>query len=118
MVEIIETSDKSATVQSPGWFKTAQGQGIVIQSSKGDIRLKIKCRGNGALEIALRGVDVRDKNNKRVPVWIDFKKLNVNNEDIFTGSYVVCHDKPFRHRFHVVDGETVALDVAWWRAVD
>lgn len=118
IVEIIETSDKSAKVQSPGWFKNAQGQGIVVQSSKGEIRLKIKCRGTGTLEIALRGMDCRDKNNNRIPVWIDFKKLSVNSEDIFIGSHVVCHDKPFKHRVNVADGEMINLDVAWWRVVD
>lgn len=117
LVEVIETSDKSATVQSPGWFKTAQGQGIVIHSFKGDIRVVIKCSGNGALEVALRGVDCRDKNNKRIPVWIDFKKLNVNGEDVFTNSHVVWHDKPFKHRLNVVDGEIVSLEVEW-KAVD
>ena len=113
MVEVIEISDKSAKVQSPGWFKNVQGQGVLIQSLKGDIRFIIKCRGNGVLEIALRGVDCRDKNNHRFPVWIDFKKLNVNGEDIFANSHVVWHDKPFRYRLHVVDGERVVLNVKW-----
>ena len=117
-VEIIKISDKTAKIQFPGWFKNAQGQGIVLQSSLGDIRLIIKCCGTGTLEIALRGVDCRDKNNNRVPIWIDFKKLNVNGEDIFTGSHIVCHDRPFKHRFDVADGEIVTLNVAWWRAVD
>lgn len=117
-VEIIETSDKTAKIQSPAWFKNAQGQGIVVQSSKGEIRLRIKCIGNGALEIALRGVDCRDKNNNRVPIWIDYKKLNVNGVDIFTSSHVVCHDKPFKHRFNVADEEMVTIDAACWKADD
>ena len=117
-VEIIETSDKTAKIQSPAWFKNAQGQGIVVQSSKGEIRLRIKCIGNGALEIALRGMDCRDKNNNRVPIWIDYKKLNVNGVDIFTSSHVVCHDKPFKHRFNVADEEMVTIDAAWWKADD
>ncbi len=112
-VEVIEISDKNAKVQSPSWFKNAQGQGIVVQCIKGDMRLAIKCRGNGSLVIALRGVDFRDKNNNRFPVWIDYKKLNVNCADVFTNSHVVCYDKPFRYRLHVVDGETVVLNVKW-----
>ena len=74
-------------------------------------------RLNGALEVALRGVDYRDKNNNRIPVWIDFKKLNVNGEDVFTNSHVVWHDKPFKHRLNVADGEIVSLEVEW-KAVD
>ncbi len=50
-------------------------------------------------------------------MWIDYKKLNVNCEDIFTSSHVVCHDKPYRYRFNVVDEEMVAIDVEW-KAVD
>lgn len=116
-VEVIESSDINAKVQSPAWFKNGQGQGIVIQSYKGDMRLKIKCSGNGALEIALRGVDCRDKNNKRFPVWIDYKKLKVNGKDIFTSSHVVWHDKPFKHRINVADGEMVTIYMEW-KAVD
>lgn len=116
-IEVIEISDKTTKVQSPGWFKNAQGQGIVIQSSQGDLRLNIKCNSNGSLEIALRGMDCRDKNNNRFPVWIDYKKLIVNGEEIFASSHVVWHDKPYRHRFNVVDGEMVAIDVEW-KAVD
>ena len=113
MVQVIEISDKNAKIQSPSWLKNVQGQGIVVQSLKGDMRLAIKCRGNGSLVIALRGVDFRDKNNNRFPVWIDYKKLNVNGADVFTNSHVVCYDKPFRHRLNVTDGEMVIIDVEW-----
>lgn len=116
-IEVIECSDKNAWVSSPGWFKNAQGQGVVIQSLKGEIQLKIKCSGNGMMETTLRGVDFRDKNNNRVPVWIDLKKMNVNGEDIFTDSHVVCHDKPLKYRCDVEDGEIVTI-CAIWQAVD
>ena len=101
----------------PFWFKNAQGQGVVVHSYKGDMQLKIKCGGNGALEIALRGMDCRDKNNKRFPVWIDYKKLKVRGTDIFASSHVVWHDKPFKCRLNVADGEMVTIDVEW-KAVD
>lgn len=113
IVKIIESSDNNAKIDYPSWFKNAQGQGVVIQSLKGKMQLKAKCSGNGTLVIALKGIDCRDKDNNRIPVWIDFTKFCVNDDMIFTKSHVVCHDKPFKYQLNVVDGEVVLLDVVW-----
>ena len=112
-IMIENNSDHDIKVQTPAWFKNEQGQGVVIQSTKGTLKLVIKCMGSGELKISLRGVDCRDKNNNRFPVWIDYTQMYINDEIIFANSHVVCHDKPFTYKMNVANGERVQLDIEW-----
>ena len=74
-VEIIFNSDSKSQSQFPNWFKTEQGDGLVISSDKNSLDLKIKCIEDGELKIWLRGLDVRDKDNKRIPIYINYTKF-------------------------------------------
>jgi hypothetical protein len=112
-VRIISCSDPSAWIDYPAWFTNAQGKGIVIQSSEGKMELQIACIGNGELRISLRGMDYRDENQKRVPVWIDYTKLCVNEESIFKNSHVVWHDKPFVYKKLVKNGQAMDICLEW-----
>ena len=71
-------------IQEPAWFKNEQGTGVVIQSISKILKFKMKCVGNGTLRISLRGIDYREKNNERLPIWIEFTDLIVNNNCIFS----------------------------------
>ena len=74
-VEIIFNSDSKSQSQFPNWFKTEQGDGLVISSDKNSLDLKIKCIEDGELKIWLRGLDIRDKDNKRIPIYINYTKF-------------------------------------------
>ena len=116
-VEIVDSTDRLARVQTPDWFKNTQGSGIVVQSTKKSIELLIKCIRNGKLEIKLRGMDCRDKNRKRYPVWIDYTFLKVDEETVFDNSHLVWHDKPYLYKKEVTDGQNIRV-VIKWKALD
>ena len=117
VIVVAKISDSNAKIQKPAWFKNETGQGTVIQSTKGNMTLEIKCIGDGVLKVWLRGLDCRDRNKKRFPVWIDFTRLDINGKCIFADSHVVWHDKPFVFKTDVTDGENLRLDVVW-KALD
>lgn len=112
-VEIIENSDNASSVMEPRWFKNELGIGTQIQSTKGNIHLKVKCINEGKLKIDLRGIDFRDENKKRIPIYIKYDSLIVNDESLLERSKLIWHDKPYRFEKNVKDGEIVNIIVQW-----
>ena len=80
-IEIISNSDLDAKINFPEWLKDETGSGLTIQSDKCFLYLELKCINDGTLNIKLKGIDTRDKNDKRFPIYIDYMKLAINDED-------------------------------------
>ena len=117
-VSMISNSDRAVQVQTPGWFKNDQGTGLVIQSTKGIMETEIQCIGNGELTIWLRGMDCRNENNIRIPVWINYTCLLVNNMRILNEPKLVWHDRPFVYKLRVTDGEIIKIHAEWQSSQD
>lgn len=112
-LEILENTDINANQTKPGWFKGDDGEGVIIESIKGSLDLKIKCISKGIFNLWLRGSDVRDRNNKRFPVFIDFTNLMINNDEIISNNTLVTHDNSFKYSKNVEDSEIINLHIEW-----
>ena len=112
-VKVFDISDDDARVVSPGWMRDGSGVGTMIQSVSGDLGFKVKCHHDGVLKIALRGMDFKDKNGVRLPVYVDFTSLKVNNKEILENNILTHHDKPFVHKFNVEHNEIIKVNVKW-----
>lgn len=112
-LKIIENSDISAKILKPKWFKNNLGIGTQIESKKGLIHLKIKCINDGKFRITLRSIDFRDRSEYRIPIFINYEHLKVNDEIIFDEPTSICHDKPFNFEKEVKNGEIVDITVQW-----
>lgn len=112
-VKILNNSDLDGRIDFPNWFKDETGSGLVIQSNKCFLYLELKCINDGLLEIYLKGMDIRDKNNKNLPIYIDYTKLTINNEDYLKNNVLVSHDKPFKIEKNVKNGEIIKLYIEW-----
>ncbi len=112
-VEVLENSDGDARVTQPKWFTNNKGIGTQIQSKKGNIHLKIKCIKDGKLRVALRGVDFRDDYDNRLPIYVKYTKLMIDDEDAIKQPEFVWHNEPFNHEINVKDGQTVDIVVEW-----
>lgn len=111
-IEILNISDRAANIETPAWFKN-NGKGYVIESEKGFLNIVFKCVNSGNLIINLRGKDIRNKNNERIPIWIDYCKFFVNEKNIFDKIIPICHDKAFNFTKKVDDGEIISLLIEW-----
>ena len=100
-------------VSQPGWFSNSEGVGTIIESNEGILKLLIKFIGGGTFKLWLRGIDFRDKQNNRFPIYIDFTTLEINGEKIFEHNMSVCHDLPYVYEKPVVDGEIITLTLKW-----
>lgn len=112
-VMILNDEYLNANINRPDWFNDSLGSGIQIHSYNGCLDLKLKCINDGELKINLRGVDVRDKNDKRFPIYIDYTSFSVNNKPIIEDSEVTWHDRPYTFSKLVLDSEIVDIHIEW-----
>ena len=112
--QIVSVSDDRATLWKPDWFQKG-GVGYQIQSYKGDMEIIAKATSDGKFTLNLRGIWVPDPKdrNKRIPYWIDYTKLAVNEKVIFDKLKPVWHDKPFNYGLDVKAGEEVKIQMEW-----
>ena len=111
---IMECSDLSSEIFAAPWLNDDEGVGWVINSRKGNIDLKIKCINDGQLQILLRGIDFRDRNHVRVPVFIDYTNLTINGNCIFDSRISVHHDNSYKYlKKDVKDGEIFDIHIEW-----
>lgn len=110
---IILNNNLNSEFKRPSWFNDEDGNGYVIESCEGSLDLKIKCVNDGELKIWLRGIDIRDKNNKRFPVYIDYTNFSVNGKNIFNDSTLIWHDAAFMFSKDVFDSEELDIHIEW-----
>ncbi len=111
-IKIVKNSDSYSMVQTPMWFEDEFGQGTVIQSKKGNLNITIECINQGNLKIWLRGIDFRN-GNKRIPIYVKYLNLTINNEKIIEKPIIACHDEPFVYEMSVGDLKKVDISIIW-----
>lgn len=113
-LDVITCSDDMAKWSKPQWLQKSGG-GLMLHSSNGELMLTLNIKKDGELHLWLRGVDVREPEDrdKRVPYWLDFKNLFINGKAIFTEKHMVWHDQPFEYKLQVKAGEEIAMKTEW-----
>ena len=95
--------------EKPTWLPN----GVSIQSSDKELDLVITCKGIGVLNIDLLGIDARNPQKKRYPVWIDCNYLQINKKVIFKSVKTVCYDRRYKYSKKVTDGEKIHMVCRW-----
>ena len=96
-------------IDFPSWFRNHQGQGCQIQGSVTALNLKFQCVNDGTLRIMLRGVDYRNLEQLRSPVYVNYTTFKVNNELIFDENILTWHDQPYE--FEISTNDKDILDI-------
>lgn len=112
-IEIIGYDINNSKVYSPNWFKSDEGEGLIIENEKGSLDLKIRCIHDGLLRIYLRGPDIYDKNHNRFPVYIDYTNFRVNDSIIFNDDILVWHNQPYLFEKEVKNSEIMNVHLEW-----
>lgn len=106
-------NDKNAIIRSPSWFKNEEGTGRTIQSFYGHLKFKIKIKNNGIFTFYLRTADIRDKNKKPFPIYINYTKFIVNGNDILKESKLVWHNRPYIYKEQVKNNDELDVYIEW-----
>ena len=115
-VIIVDCDDDLLKVSNPQWFIDKRGKGSILTSIKGDLNFSVKCVNDGSLDIGFRSIDFRDKNNEKIPIYIDYTDITVDDEKIVEDSTVLWHDNQLLYKKPVKDNQIVNVQVSW-RAV-
>lgn len=110
---IILNTNSTFKLYQPDWFNDKEGIGTVIECSEGILDLELKCVNSGRIEIIFRGVDCKDKNGSKFPIYIDYINIKINNEKILQKNQIVTFDKPYTYKKNVVDGEILRIHIEW-----
>lgn len=112
-IEVSEVSDSDCSISKPKWFKSDNGQGIVMQSNKGNLTFKLKCIGGGMLSIKLKGPDMKGENKETYPIFIDFTSLKINNKEMLSENKLTWFKKPHSINIQCNDNEILDIKVKW-----
>ena len=110
---LIDCNDSLSNIEKPNWFKSTNGSGTVVTSSCENIELSFKCINEGILEIDFRAIDFIDNSNNRIPIFIEYTKIKVNDKNIIGNNFISCHDDPFVYKQKVKDGEIINIQAKW-----
>lgn len=116
-IEVIENSDLNSKVMVQEWINDDNGSGRIIESSKGEIDLKIKIVSDGKLKIYIRGKDFKE-NGRRKKIPIDYTYVSVDGYEYVNGHKMVWHDNPFTIYKAVKDSEVIQITVKWMKLND
>lgn len=108
----MNVTDTHTTVESPKWFCN-NGKGYVLHSRKGSLDICFQCIGDGNLTIYLRAKDVRNKENNRLPIFVNYNSFKLNGQEMLPGSKECSHDKPYKFECRVKDGDSIQVHVEW-----
>ena len=111
-IEILYNSDEKSRVDSPSWFKNDEGTGFTFHTTERRLDLKIKCINDGILNIMLRGVYFKDKNNI-LPIYIKYNNVQINDLNVLKEETLVWHNKPYYIRKKVHDGDIIFISIFW-----
>lgn len=112
-IEITNCDDNNIVFKEPSWLNPSEYNGIIIESTKTKLNLKMKCKKKGKLKVYLRGKDVRDKDKKRFPIYLEFTRFVINQEVIFDKKRLLSHDKCYTHELEVDENQVISLNVEW-----
>ena len=110
-IEIIENSDDYSVQSSPDWGNGENGKMHIVESYSGAIDLKIRCIGDGKLELNLRSYNYMDKYGT-FPIYVNFKNLEVNGER-YIYNKVITHTEKYVFEKEVEDGEILDMHIEW-----
>ena len=110
--QIISKSDEKAAVWTPDWIKK-DGMGYAIRSLVGELEFTTKATADGQIRLWLKGMYVRDADNKLIPHWIDYTKFAVNDKVIFDALTPAWQNKPYLYKIDAKAGEEIKFRVEW-----
>ena len=112
-VEFLYISDYNSNLYFPDWFKHEDGIGAVLESSEGMLDLKIKCIGDGDLNMRLRGIHAKDQYGKLIQIFINYTVVMINGKNLINENKTISHDDYYNCHYGVCDNDILFIHIEW-----
>ena len=106
-IEVLTTDGK---ITEPAWYTNSQGIGKILQGNGMVNTVKIRAISDGSIHISFRGQD-KSYRGQRIPVWIDYKSIKIDGNEILFAPIETWHDEPFKYEMPVKDGQEITLEI-------
>lgn len=112
-LEFIKTTDEKI-LKAP-WYDDESGLGYRITSDDSSIDIYAFCHGSGTMNVICRGLDVRNPNDAklRIPVWVRFTTLKIDEHEYIKDSVEVWHNKPYKISIKIKDKQLLHIHAEW-----
>ena len=94
------------------WF-SKNGAGYVLETYDQHLIIELECHGIGNLLLRMQGIDRCVADGTRLPIWVDYTRLVVNDEVIFCEIKSAWHDRPYMYNRQVEDREKIKVEISW-----
>lgn len=111
-VKVSVVEGNGCNIWQAGWFSHG-GAGYVMETSDQHLILELECKGAGNLLLRLQGIDRRAADGSRLPIWVDYTRLAVNEDLVFWEMKPLWHDRQYAYERHVGDGEKIKVEISW-----
>ena len=111
-VKVRVLSGEHCKILSAPWF-SKEGTGHTLVTEDKNFLLELECVGTGNLVIRMLGRYRPVSENKRLPLWVDYTRLAINDEVIFWELKPQWHDRPYVFNRQVSDGEKIKVEISW-----
>ena len=95
----------------PEWFADDYGNGCQVEYMNKKVNINIQCKGDGLLRLHFRGVDFKNLENQRIPIYVNYEVISLNKNKLIYESKLVWHNEPFNHSKRCEDNEIINLNV-------
>ena len=95
----------------PDWLNNSEGKGSVIQSKLNNINFDFNCIGDGNLNFKLRGVDFKNLNSVRIPIYIVVSHLSINNIDFISNDSLISYNENFISNFPIKNNQKINISL-------
>ena len=109
-LELIDIDDY-ANITKMSWLKNPDS-GLSIKNRNNAINFELLCVDSGELTFKLRSMFFK-VNDQKVPIFINYTKFLINDEEILEVNKAADHDHPVIHTKKVKHGEKVKVHVEW-----
>lgn len=104
-------SSKNINVNFPKWLENEKGKGCVIKSTHNKLNITVQTIKKGQLVIDLRGSNYKSDFGSKIPIYINYKKLIVNNEIVFLENKLVSHDDKYSFRLDCENDQIIKIEI-------
>ena len=100
-------------VSQPSWIQK-NGKGIILETKSSPINISIFSTTGGKIKLRLMGIDKKDANNgERIPLWVDYTLLKINNEILLKKVTPCWHNKHVTFEFTLLKGQINNISILW-----
>ncbi|WP_461461057.1 ABC transporter ATP-binding protein [Methanobrevibacter sp.] len=111
-IDFLECSDTNMLFNKY-WVDDKDSKGISILSQDVNLSLKLKVKGEGILRLFLTATDFPDINKKKIPIYVDFKKVILNNDNLLDSSKLVSLRDKYSIDIDVSEGDILDFKFKW-----